>query len=77
MYLICSTSHRRSSKDGSPKMFKRASLRKLSGMGIRSVEIVVSFLRFRSGSSRTKPESGASICASLAPKEASSSRFRF
>lgn len=49
-------------------MFKRATLRKLSGMGTRSVEIVVSFLRFRSGSSQPESE---------VPPLASSSRFRF
>ncbi|KAH8992938.1 hypothetical protein EDB92DRAFT_1855772 [Lactarius akahatsu] len=68
---------RRSSKDGSPKIFKRATLRKLSGMGMRSVEIVVSFLRFlRSSSSHSEPErlTGASP---VLRKEASSSRFRF
>jgi hypothetical protein len=53
-------------------MFKRATLRKFSEMGTRSVEIVVSFLRFRSGSSQPGSEVPA-VCASLA----SSSRFRF
>jgi hypothetical protein len=53
-------------------MFKRATLRKLSGIGTHSVEIVVSFLRFRSGVSQSESEVPA-IGASLA----SSSRFRF
>lgn len=55
-------------------MFKRATLRKLSGIGTHSVEIVVSFLRFCSGLSQPESESEVPvICASLE----SSSRFRF
>ena len=43
-------------------------LKKPCGMGIRSAKIVVSFLRFRSGSPHTEPESAVS----RAQKEAAS-----